>query len=195
MPDYIKKENFSTAITSKELYFYDSGGGSGNWKIYMFAPCWNVHVKCVKNFGSWSREFSVTVWVYDGTEFKQVYYERRKPGQFDSGTYNIYFYHNWPGVSQEGDNPNLHLYKINVYFEELYAKTIDIEYGGYGASNQNWKNKKIYGAHPVSYEYFWLQNGSWQDDSAKSASKTSLRRGTKITHNNEEICCYTEDRR
>lgn len=193
MADYIKKANFGTKITFQELYYYPAGSGSGSWKMYMLSPCWHVHVHFNKNWGSWGRDTTVTVWKFNGTDFVQVFTQTLDLSMTDSGTKHIHYYHNWVGQSSEGDDPNYHLWKVEVYYEERYAKYIDIEYGGYGASNQDWQNKKIYSAYPVGYEYLWLQNGAWQDDMAKEAGRTSRRRFTHITHNNEDSCCYTED--
>lgn len=193
MADYITKANFSNKTQFQELYYYPAGSGSGSWKFYMLTPCWHVHVHFNKNIGSWGRDTTLNIWKYTGTEFVKVYSRTLDLDMLDSGTKHLHWYHNWPGQSSEGDEPNLHLWRVEVVYEERYAKYIDIEYGGYGASNQDWTDKKIYGAFPPGYEYLWLQNGAWQDDMAIYASNTALRRGTRISHGNEMACCYTDD--
>lgn len=193
MAEYITKANFSTEVDGLELYYHGSGGGQGSWKFYMLAPCWHVHVKYEKAWGSWGRDTTLNVWVFNGEVFDLVYTITHERGQFDSGTYHIHWYHNWPGQSSSGDRPNLHLYRVEVVFGERYDKYINIEYGSYASSNQDWADKKIYGACPVGLEYLWLQNGDWQDEMAKSAGQTSRRRGTRIGHANERACCYTDD--
>ena len=190
MPTSITKSNFTQDKQIYTLWHADTGSTVQNQYVYMSCSSFDVWFTVTKNWGSWGRNTTITVWYYTGYEWIQAYQNTLSLGQFDSGNYERHFRHNWTGYNQDGDQPNYHLWCIRVSFPELYNKYFYCQPASYYYSKEDWTGQKIYG----TADSYWHTGTSSDDAGAIAKFKTSSLRGTQIySSSNQKSIFYTHD--
>lgn len=176
--DCIKYSNFSnTAYTGKCYVDIDSQGNTQNDKCYCYisAPSWYAKEQVDKNWGTWGRSWGVTACYYTGSEWKQAWSWSDSAGQFDSGSWSKYFYHNHSSSSTSGDVPSAILWELAYRIPELYRKRLWVYAGGIGCMGEQ-KYKTLCTTNPTLV----YSSGNLSDSSIYYAGRNNQDRSGAI---------------
>ncbi len=196
MATSITRANFTTDSAIDQLWHADTGSNTQTLYLYVSSACFDAYFTATKNWGSWSRTLRLRAYYYNGSSWVgPVYTNEQNPGQFDSGTFEGHFRHNWTGYSQSGDVHDYHLWKITMDMPELYDKYFYIQCGSYYYGMEDWTDKKIYGTGYVNGKPYYFAGNTQNDGTAESYFDTRGLRGTRIYTTNIKSIFYTLDSR